>query len=292
VIIDVHVHTGRGEQHWNYAIWSNMLEPYGTPVDVLDIDPVDIVERMREADVEKACLLALDARAWKTHIPNDYVAEIVAEHPHLFIGFASVDPNMGQEAADELERAYHELGMRGVKLAPCFQMYNPADPIAFPVYAKAQELGMPILIHQAWTRMREAPMKWQHPILLDDVALAFPDLRLIMAHVGLPWQVDALHLAAKHPHVYVDVSARDLPSYGGGLKALFQELSLARTLLILDKVIYGSDYPLTHPATYLNQIKNINEYADQVDEPPFSPEEIDMLVGGNAESIFRELNIL
>ena len=292
MIIDLHVHTGRGARHWNYDIWRNMLEPYGTPVDVLDIDPVDVVERMREAGVDRACLLALNVPAWKTHIPNDYVAEIVAEYPHLFIGFASVDPNMGQQAADELEDAYRELGMRGLKLAPCYQMYHPADPIAFPVYAQAQELGMPVLIHQAWTRMREAPMKWQHPILLDDVALAFPELRIIIAHVGLPWQVDALHLAAKHPHVYVDVSARDLPNYGGGFRALFQELSLARTLMILDKVLYGSDFPLTHPATYLDQIKNINQYAEEAGEPPLSQEEIDMLVGGNAERLFRELNIL
>ena len=292
MIIDMHVHLGRGAQDWNYQIWRNMLEPYGTPVSVLDIKPDEVVRLMWEAGVDKACLLALDARAWKTHIPNDYVASVVAQEPDLFIGFASVDPNMGKEAADDLAYAYHKLGLRGLKLAPCYQMYHPADPVAFPVYAKAEELGMPILIHQAWTRMREAPMKWQHPVLLDDVALAFPDLRIILAHIGLPWQVDALHLAAKHPHVYVDVSARDVPSYGGGFSALFNELQMAKTLSILDKVLYGSDYPLAHPPTFLNQIRHLNDYAPASGSTPLTPAEIDLILGGNCERLFRELNIL
>lgn len=291
MLIDNHIHLGRGDKDWNYTIWRNMLEPYGTPVSVLEIDPEVVVKLVREAGLDKACLLALDARAWKTHIPNDYVASIVKQYPDLFIGFASVDPNMGSEAAADLDYAYHKLGLRGLKLAPCYQMYHPADPIAFPTYAKAEALGMPILIHQAWTRMREAPMKWQHPVLLDDVAMAFPKLRIILAHIGLPWQVDCLHLVAKHPHLYVDISARDAVSYGGGLKALFQELKLAKTLMILDKVIYGSDYPLADPRRYLDQIRNINAYAGPDDEP-FTPQEIDLILGGNAERLFKELNIL
>jgi len=292
MIIDVHVHAGRGENHWCYPVWRKILEPYGTPVSVLDLDPLKIVAHMRAAGVNRACLLALNARPLRTHIPNEYVAEVAAQYPELFIPFASVDPTMGLDAAEELERAYTELGMRGVKLAPCYQMYHPADPIAFPVYAKAQELGMPILFHQAWTRMREAPMKYQHPALLDDVALAFPQLRIIIAHVGLPWQTDALHLAARHPHMYVDISARDEPSYGGGIAALFKELALARTLMILDKVLYGSDLPWTDPATYISQIRNINDYADSTGEPPLSSEEIQAILGGNAERMFRELNML
>ena len=157
MLIDMHIHLGRGALDWNYKIWRTMLEPYGTPVDVLDIDPENVLALMQECEIDKACLLALNAPAWKTHIPNEYVAEIVGQKPDLFIGFASVDPNMGQEAADDLAYAYHELGLRGVKLAPCYQMFDPTDPVVFPTYAKAQELGMPILIHQAWTRIREAP---------------------------------------------------------------------------------------------------------------------------------------
>ena len=113
-----------------------------------------------------------------------------------------------------------------------------------------------------------------------------------MAHIGLPWQVDALHVAAKHPHVYVDISARDAPAYGGGFAALFRELSLARTLMMLDKVLYGSDFPLAHPPTFLNQIRNINDYAEAVGEEPLTTEEINMILGGNTERMFRELSIL
>jgi len=291
MIIDVHVHAGRA-QHWDYSIWRTILEPYGTPASVLDLDPSVTVAKMREAGVHKACLLALNAPPLRTHIPNEYVAGIVRDYPDLFIGFASVDPNGGRQAADELEHAYRDLGMRGVKLGPVYQMFHPSDPVVFPVYAKAQELGMPILFHQAWTRLREAPMKWMHPALLDDVALAFPELRIIIAHIGLPWQVEALHLAAKHPHVYVDISARDEPSYGGGLVQLFRDMSLARTLMIMDRVLYGSDLPWTHPPTFLKQVRNINDYAEKAGEPPFSPTEIDMVLGVNAEKMLRELNIL
>jgi predicted TIM-barrel fold metal-dependent hydrolase len=268
------------------------LEPYGTSVKVLDLDPVVTVKKMEEAGIDKACLLALDAPAHNTHIPNEYVAGIVQEFPEKFIGFASVDPHKGKHAADELEYAYKVLGMRGLKLGGIYQMYHPADPIAFPVYAKAQELGMPIVFHQAWTRMREAPMKWMHPELLDDVALAFPDLRIILAHIGIPWQVEALHLAAKQPNVYVDISARDAVGYGGGLVQLFRDLVLARNLMIMDKVFFGSDFPWTDPVTYLEQVRNINQFGAKVDESPLTSEEIKMITGDNALKMLGELEIL
>jgi predicted TIM-barrel fold metal-dependent hydrolase len=291
MIIDTHVHAGRLE-HWDLKIFGTILEPYGTSVKVLDLDPVVTVKKMEEAGIDKACLLALDAPAHNTHIPNEYVAGIVQEFPEKFIGFASVDPHKGKHAADELEYAYKVLGMRGLKLGGIYQMYHPADPIAFPVYAKAQELGMPIVFHQAWTRMREAPMKWMHPELLDDVALAFPDLRIILAHIGIPWQVEALHLAAKQPNVYVDISARDAVGYGGGLVQLFRDLVLARNLMIMDKVFFGSDFPWTDPVTYLEQVRNINQFGAKVDESPLTSEEIKMITGDNALKMLGELEIL
>jgi len=250
------------------------------------------VIKLEKAGIEKACLLALNSPAFNTHIPNEYVSEIVRTYPDLFIGFASVNPHNGIEAGKELEYAYSKLGMRGVKLGGIYQMFNPADPVAFPVYTVAQDLGMPIVFHQAWTRLRSAPVKYMHPNLLDEVALAFPDLRLIIAHVGIPWQVDALHLAAKHPNVYVDISARDEVSYGGGLVQLFRDLVLAKNLMILDKVLFGSDLPWTQPEAYLNQVKNINLFSDKVGETPLTKSEIDGILGGNAYKMLHKVGIL
>ncbi len=275
-----------------FEYFGTILEPYGTPAMVLDLDPSVTVLKMKEAGIEKAFLLALNAPAYNTHIPNEYVSQVVCDYPDMFIGFASVNPHKGIHAAKELEFAYKELGMRGVKLGGIYQMFNPSDPVAFPVYAVAQDLGMPIVFHQAWTRLQQAPVKYMHPDLLDDVALAFPELHLIIAHIGIPWQVDALHLAAKHPNVYVDISARDEVSYGGGLTQLFKDLVLARNLMILDKVLFGSDLPWTQPAKFLEQVRNINIYAEIVGEPPLTEQEINNILGGNAEKMLNQLGIL
>lgn len=292
MIIDSHCHASR-LAHWNMAIVRDWFDPFGTPVEVLDVDPAQVVARMQAGGIARTCLLAFDLqRAWGSRVPNEYVAAIVQRYPDKFIGFASVDPLMGQAAADELEHAVKELGLRGLKISPTYQEYPPTCPEAMLVYAKAQELGIPVLVHQAWTVMPRSPMKYALPYLFDDVSIAFPDLRIIFAHIGVPWVLETLCLAAKHRHVYVDISGRHSQVYLGALRQLFQDLFMAGEMGLWHKVLWGSDYPWADPADYLHSIRTINQYADQLHLPPFPLEVIAGFVGGNAQRMLSELNVL
>ena len=137
---------------------------------------------------------------------NDRTAELVQSHPGQLIGFLSVDP-LAPGAVEEVDRGVHDLKLRGIKLGPNYQNFDPLCPEARAVYARAQTLGLPILFHQGTSPIRTAPLRFAHPLVMDEVAITYPELRIVMTHMGHPWQADTIVVIRKHPHVYADVSA-------------------------------------------------------------------------------------
>ncbi len=198
---------------------------------------------------------------------NDYIAAVVRSDPDVFIGFASVNPNYrGPKAAvRELERAVGELGLVGLKLYPMYQDWSPADPvIAFPVFEKAAELGIPVLIHQAGSTRVDARMEYARPALLDPVGRHFPDLRVIIAHCGIPWVDEAMFMLTKHPNFYGELSyfiATVTP------EELYRFLIHAQQSFVpLEKLIFGSDYPgfLYDPVKLKDKLLSVNEEASRL----------------------------
>jgi predicted TIM-barrel fold metal-dependent hydrolase len=195
---------------------------------------------------------------------NDYIAAVVRADADRFIGFASVNPlYKGPEiAVAELERAVVELGLSGVKLYPMYQHWAANDrDLAFPIYAKAQELDIPVMIHQAGSTRIDAKLELGRPALLDDIGRVFRDLRVIVAHCGLPWVDEALFLLTKHPNFYAElsyliasISRRDL----------FLLLSRCEPMFVpLEKLFFGTDYPgfLYDPVALREKLETVNEEA-------------------------------
>jgi len=151
------------------------------------------------AGVDKAIVFGLRARHSGIVTPNEYVAEYVRQHPEKLIGFASVDP-LYDDVRATLEHATGELKLRGVKLGPVYQNVHPADDRLMAVYEFCQAHRLPVIIHQAATFVRAAPLKYSLPILLEDVGVQFPDLKLVIAHLGHPWMADTLVLIRKQPN--------------------------------------------------------------------------------------------
>ena len=128
-----------------------------------------------ERSVDKVIVFGLQAKKSGCMVPNDYVAEYVRSHPDRLIGFASVDPN--EEGAEkELKRCIKKLGLRGLKLGPIYQHFDPTSSKGMRIFELAQELEIPVVIHQGTTFVRNAPLKYANPIQLEEVALRFPDL--------------------------------------------------------------------------------------------------------------------
>jgi predicted TIM-barrel fold metal-dependent hydrolase len=215
---------------------------------------------------------------------NEYIAAVVRSDPERFIGFASVNPAYrGVDAAvEELERAVTELGLIGLKLYPMYQHWAANDPeLAFPIYARAQELGIPVMIHQAGSTRIDAKLELGRPALLDDIGREFRDLRVIIAHCGLPWVDEALYLLTKHPNFSAELSyliatltRRDL----------FLLLSRCEPMFVpLEKLFFGTDYPgfLYDPVALREKLMGVNEEAAAVALPPIPIEKIDGIGGTN-----------
>jgi predicted TIM-barrel fold metal-dependent hydrolase len=215
---------------------------------------------------------------------NDYIAAIAAARPDTFIGYASVNPNYrGPGAAvRELERAVRDLGLQGLKLYPMYQDWSPADPVlAFPVFAKAQELGIPVMVHQAGSTRIDARMEHARPALLDPAGRHFRDLRLTIAHCGLPWVDEAMFMLTKHPNFYAELSYH-IASVT--TEELFRFLVHAEASFVpLEKLFFGTDYPgfLYDPVKLRAKLLAVNEHAGRAGADPIPRAKLEGILGDN-----------
>lgn len=183
---------------------------------------------------------------------NDSTADFVRQDPGRRIGFCSVDPEH-PGVMDELERSRVDLDLRGIKLGPNYQDFEPLGPDAKRVYAYAQRHGWPIVFHQGTSPIRTAPLRYAHPIVMDEIAIAFPELRIVMAHLGHPWQIDTIAVIRKHPHVYADVSAGFYRPW-----SFWSAMRLATEWNVLPRLLLGSDFPVATPAETIAGLRAVN----------------------------------
>jgi predicted TIM-barrel fold metal-dependent hydrolase len=215
---------------------------------------------------------------------NDYIAALQRQDPAQIVGYASVNPNYrGPKAAvRELERAVTELGLQGVKLYPMYQDWSPADPVlAFPVFEKAEELGIPVMVHQAGSTRIDARMEYARPALLDAAGRHFRGLRLTIAHVGLPWVDEALFMLTKHPNFFTELSYYIATATG---EELYRFLVHAQQFFVpLEKLFFGTDYPgfLYDPVALRAKLLAVNSHADRLGTDPIPQAKLDGIMGDN-----------
>lgn len=200
-----------------------------------------------------AVVFTVDAEAATSHpaISNEEIATASAEHADVLIPFASIDPAKGPAGAREARRLAELFGVRGFKFHPNLQGFLPNDQSVYPLYETIQGLGLPAIFHTGQTgigaRVRGGGgirLKYSNPMLLDDVAVDFPDLSIVLAHPSFPWQDEALAVATHKPNVFIDLS-------GWSPKYFPPQLVRYANTLLQDKVLFGSDYPLLTPDRWL-----------------------------------------
>lgn len=214
---------------------------------------------------------------------NDRIAALVKMYPDKFIGFAAVNPRYKgvNWAVEELERAITELGLTGLKLYPAYDYYSPDDRrLARPIWKKAQELGIPVMVHQATSPVIEAKMAYGRPFLLDDVGLEFPTLKLLVCHAGFSWTEECICLVEKHPNFYMDLSFFNSVTTRQEMFLFLQKCK--RWGLPLSKVCWGTDYPCFETLdTLMSKFQSMNEEAEKVGMAPFTEEEMKGMLGQN-----------
>ncbi len=207
-----------------------------------------------------AVVFTVDAESATRHraISNEEIAVSAAEHSDVLIPFASVDPAKGPAGAREARRLVESFGVRGFKFHPNLQEFFPNDRAAYPLYETIQTLGLPAIFHTGQTgigaRVRGGGgvhLKYSNPMYLDDVAVDFPDLRIIMAHPSFPWQDEALAVATHKPNVFIDLS-------GWSPKYFPPQLIQYANTLLKDQVLFGSDYPLLTPDRWLADFEMVD----------------------------------
>jgi predicted TIM-barrel fold metal-dependent hydrolase len=221
---------------------------------------------------------------------NEYTSAFVQSSPENFIGFASVNPLFrGVKAAvAELGRAVEEYGLKGVKLYPMYQHWNPDDPeVAFPIYSAARDLGIPVMIHQAGSTTIDGDLRCAEPWKLDAIGREFRDLKVIVAHCGFPRIDETLHLLSKHANFYGELSYYIATVTPSEFRTLLHHAR--RQFVPIEKLIFGTDSPgfLYDAAELRKTVENVNDGAVNENDR-ISDETIGAIMGNTFMSILPD----
>lgn len=285
MIIDVHTHTPRYREP--VAAADDLANDKWRPDQVRSAKPSWVESMAALGAVDRAITfnIAADPRheniddgglMYETRQVNDDTAAFVQAHPEKLIGFLSIHPH-DPHALEEIERATQDLGLVGIKVGPNYQNFNPVGPEAFAVYARAQELGLPMLFHQGTSPLANADLDFAHPRHMDRIATVFPDLRVVMAHIGHPWQIECLVVIRKHPNVFADISGNFYRPW-----SYYNAFRHATEWGVMHKLLFASDFPIATPQETMGALNRVNDPVTGTPLPRVSQDDLDAIVHRNS----------
>ena len=225
------------------------------------------------AGVEKAIIFALRyGDAVGIEGSDETTAAAVAKYPDKFVGFAYVDPRRA-DCMDMLVHGIEDLGLKGVKFGPIYNGVALDDPRLDPVYAYLQKHNLPLTMHMGTTYVRNAPVEMGRAIHVEPVAMRYPDLTMILAHMGHPWYDEAIVVARKQPNVWLEQSALHYRPW-----QYYNMLVLADEYRTADKIFFGTDYPFAKVGETADGLININDQVKGTNLPRVSQETIDSIL--------------
>jgi uncharacterized protein len=254
VAIDFHVHIELGpdgNDHLSPELRQAAMRYFKGDAALPTAD--DIAAYYRERRL-LAVVFAVDSSltTGQPRIPNSFVIEKAREHPDVLIPFASIDPRRGREAVAEAGDLLAEGSVRGFKFHPNIQQFHPNDRDVYPLYEVIEASGAVALFHTGHSGIGAGlpggggiRLKYGNPMTIDDVAVDFPAMPIVMAHPSFPWQDEALSVAMHKPQVSIDLS-------GWTPKRFPQSLIAAMGRNLSQQTLFGSDYPLITPDRWLD----------------------------------------
>ena len=262
-IIDVHTHTPRFEHAVPDTFGESAVNAKWSPKGARPVvytwaefeaamAPVDRVILFNIAQAKTGNELVNEPYLVRTPEVNDETAAFVRSNPAKYIGFVTVHPD-DPDALDEIERGVTDLGLRGLKLGLNYQNVDPLGENAFKIFREAERRKLPVLLHQGTSPVRFADIDYSHPRHTDRIAIAFPNLTIIMAHIGHPFCLDAIAVARKHPNVWLDISGAVLRRYG-----FYQAMVASQEWGVLDRLLFASDFPASTPEESMRLLREVN----------------------------------
>lgn len=270
MIIDVHSHAWEYPEHFgdDFVRQAKRAKAGG------DLDLTVRYEDYRRAAPPdtKTIVFGGKAKLSGLWVDDQYVADYVAAHPDMLIGYLSVDPTQpGWER--EMVHGHRELGLRGIKLLSMYAGFRPDDERLNPLWRYATENRLPVLLHTGTTFVSQAPLECTLPRHLDAVAIRFPDVKIIMAHLSHPYEGECVVTIRKHPNVYADISALHYRPF-----QLYHSLMLVQEYGVWDKVLFGSDYPFTTVSASIDGLHKLNDMLEGTALPRLDTAAIDRMI--------------
>ncbi len=237
---------------------------------------VDLTVRWDEyhssaTECDRTIVFGGKARLSGLWVPDRAVAAYVAQQPERLRAFLCVDPTQSGWR-NEMEEGHQDLKMKGIKLLPMYAGFKPNDRELDDLWAYATKHHLPVLLHTGTTFIDKAPLECTLPRLIDDVAVRFPKVKIIMAHLSHPYEGECVVTIRKHPNVYADCSALHYRPF-----QLYHSLMLVQEYGVWDKVLFGSDYPFTTVNASLAGMRKLNEMLDGTALPRLDMDQMEKL---------------
>jgi predicted TIM-barrel fold metal-dependent hydrolase len=292
MIVDIHSHLMWYPDHVSEAFAQEALAAkliklersggaaYQGALDLHSYDSTPAIHWEASATADRVVVFGIQARATGLWVPNEIVAEYVNERPDKLIGWASVDPNE-PDCVEALEHAVNDLGLRGLKLGPAYQHFDPTDRQHWPLFEACQRLGIPIIWHQGTTFPSRARLRVSSPLALEDAAMDFPDVTMIVAHLGHPWEEDLVALIRKAPNVFADISACHYRPW-----RYWQAMATAHEYGVTHKLLLGSDFPSGTIDNVIDGLRRVNEPVEGTRLPRIPERVIEDIIHENWKQAF------
>ena len=269
-VIDVHSHVWKYPDHFGDDFRRQAARARAG----VEVDLTVRYEDYRAACPEntKSIVFGGKAKLSDQWVDDRFVADYVSKHPDTLIGFLCVDPTQdGWER--EMHEGHKDLGLRGIKLLPMYAGFSPDDTRLDPLWKYATKHQLPVLLHTGTTFVAQAPLEYTLPRKVDNVAIRFPDVKIIMAHLGHPYEGECIATFRKHPNVYADVSALHYRPF-----QLYHSLMLVQEYGVWHKVLFGTDYPFTTVNESIAGIRRLNDMTAGTGLPRLDDEQIEKMI--------------
>ena len=250
MLVDVHSHYFKYPEHFTDS-FREQARRARTP-------EVDLTVRWEEyhaaaSQCGKTIVFGGKARLSGLWVPDADVAAYAHQHPDHLVPFLCVDPTQpGWQ--EELIHGHQDLKMKGIKLLPMYAGFKPNENRLDYLWEYATRHGLPVLLHTGTTSVDKAPLECTLPRLIDDVAIRFPQVKIIMAHLSHPYEGECVVTIRKHPNLYADCSALHYRPF-----QLYHSLMLLQEYGVWNKLLFGSDYPFTTVDASLEGMRKLND---------------------------------
>ncbi|MBL9114153.1 MAG: amidohydrolase [Verrucomicrobiaceae bacterium] len=277
MIVDVHSHT------WNFPqdFSSDFIRQAGRARPDLKVDLSTSYDAYRNSSPHdtRTIVFGGKARLSGLWVDDKTVAKLVQADPERLIGFLSVDPTQdGWER--EMRDGREVLGLRGIKLMPMYAGFSPEDERLAPLWCYAETHGLPVLLHTGTTFISQAPLAFTLPRLIEPVALRHPSVKIILAHMGHPYEGECIVTIRKHQNVFADVSALHYRPW-----QLYNSLMLAQEYGVWNKLLFGTDFPFTTVNASVDGIRKLNGMLEGTALPRLDPLQIEAMIHRDSLSL-------